>query len=78
MSALESEHWETCAHIYQNIRIIGAGLVGATAAIALSRLENVVVKAFERSPGPREEGAWISFNVSGKYGVRPARPYLIP
>ncbi|RDL35179.1 Uncharacterized protein BP5553_07110 [Venustampulla echinocandica] len=47
------------------IGIVGAGLVGATAAIALSRLRGVSVAVFERSPGPRETGAWISLTVSG-------------
>ncbi len=46
-------------------RIVGAGLVGATAAIALSKLPDVEVVAFERSPEPRETGAWISMTVSG-------------
>lgn len=45
--------------------IVGAGLVGATAAIALSRLDNVEVTVYERSPEPREVGAWIAMNVSG-------------
>jgi salicylate hydroxylase len=48
-----------------NDRILGAGLVGATAAIALSRLQDVKVTVFERSPGPRIAGAWISLQVSG-------------
>ncbi|CZR68493.1 uncharacterized protein PAC_18392 [Phialocephala subalpina] len=47
------------------VGILGAGLVGATAAIALSRLQDVKVTVFERSPGPRIAGAWISLQVSG-------------
>ncbi|KAJ9138242.1 Salicylate hydroxylase [Pleurostoma richardsiae] len=47
------------------IAIVGAGLVGATAAIALSRLQNVQVAVYERSSGARETGAWIAMNVSG-------------
>jgi hypothetical protein len=46
--------------------IVGAGLVGATAALALARLPNVTITVYERSPEPREVGAWIAMNVSGK------------
>ena len=44
---------------------MGTGLVGTTTVLALSRLPNVSVTAFERSPVPRESGAWISLNPSG-------------
>jgi 2-polyprenyl-6-methoxyphenol hydroxylase-like FAD-dependent oxidoreductase len=54
--------------------VVGAGLVGLTATIALSRLPNVVVQCFERSPGPREIGAWISLHVSGEQLV-PRHPF---
>ncbi|KAH6673996.1 salicylate hydroxylase [Plectosphaerella plurivora] len=49
-----------------SIAIVGAGLVGATAALALSRLPNVTINVYERSPEPREVGAWIAMNVSGR------------
>lgn len=52
-------------------RIIGAGLVGTTAAIALSHLPDVKVSVFERSPGPRIAGAWISLQVSGMLETNP-------
>lgn len=45
--------------------MVGTGLVGSTGALVLSRLKNVVIKAFERAPEPREAGAWISLSVSG-------------
>ncbi|TVY51378.1 6-hydroxynicotinate 3-monooxygenase [Lachnellula cervina] len=45
------------------IAIVGAGIVGATAAIALSDLPNVSVTVFESSPGPQETGAWISLSL---------------
>jgi salicylate hydroxylase len=45
--------------------VVGAGLVGSTAVLALSRLPNVQVTAFEKSPVAREAGAWISLTVTG-------------
>ncbi|KAK3319396.1 salicylate hydroxylase [Apodospora peruviana] len=47
------------------IGIVGAGLVGSATALALSRLPNVSVSAFEQSPIPREAGAWISLTPTG-------------
>ncbi|KAL1411675.1 hypothetical protein Q8F55_002640 [Vanrija albida] len=37
----------------------------AAAILALSKLPNARVTAFEKAPGPREAGAWISLNPSG-------------
>jgi salicylate hydroxylase len=47
-------------------RIVGAGLVGSAAVLSLSRLDNVQVTAFEKSPVAREAGAWISLTVTGQ------------
>ncbi|TVY93393.1 hypothetical protein LAWI1_G001126 [Lachnellula willkommii] len=58
------------------IAIVGAGIVGATAAIALSRLPNVSVAVFEASPGAQETGAWISLSVSGTYNLNTAIKHL--
>jgi salicylate hydroxylase len=43
-----------------NITIIGAGIAGLSAAIALSALPNTSIHLFERSPELREYGAGIS------------------
>ncbi|CAH0038890.1 unnamed protein product [Clonostachys rhizophaga] len=48
------------------IAIVGAGLVGSAALLALSRLQDVEVVGFEKSPAPREAGAWISLTVTGQ------------
>lgn len=45
--------------------VVGAGLVGSAAILALSKLPNATLVAFEKAPGPREAGAWISLNPSG-------------
>lgn len=42
------------------IVIIGSGLVGAFAGIALSKLSNIDLQIYEKTSGPREVGAWIS------------------
>lgn len=47
------------------VAIIGGGLVGLFATIALSKLSNVQVTTFEKSIGPNEAGAWISLTESG-------------
>lgn len=46
------------------IAIIGGGLAGAAAAGALSRLANVQVRVYERSPVIREAGAQIAVMVT--------------
>jgi salicylate hydroxylase len=43
-----------------DIAIIGGGIAGLSAAIALSALPNASVRLFERSPELREYGAGIS------------------
>lgn len=48
-----------------NVAIIGAGLVGTSAAIALSKLPNVEVTVYEKSTGPQEVGEWIGLTESG-------------
>lgn len=40
--------------------------MGSAAVLSLSRLDNVQVTAFEKSPIPREAGAWISLTVTGQ------------
>ncbi|KJR89564.1 Salicylate hydroxylase (Salicylate 1-monooxygenase) [Sporothrix schenckii 1099-18] len=47
------------------IGIVGAGLVGSAAVLALSRLPDAEVVAFEKAPSAREAGAWISLTVTG-------------
>lgn len=46
------------------IVIIGAGIVGAFAAVTLSKLPNVQVSIYEKSPGQREAGAALTFTES--------------
>lgn len=45
--------------------MVGGGLVGSAAYLALSQLEKVQVTIFERAPALREAGAWISLNPAG-------------
>ncbi|KAB5529013.1 salicylate hydroxylase [Coniochaeta sp. 2T2.1] len=47
------------------IGVVGGGLVGSAAVLALSHLPNIEVTAFEKSPVAREAGAWISLTVTG-------------
>ncbi|KAI0460725.1 hypothetical protein LJB42_002441 [Komagataella kurtzmanii] len=52
------------------IAILGAGLVGAVAGIALSKLSNVNVTIYERSEKAREVGAWIGLTESSLQVLR--------
>lgn len=45
--------------------VVGAGLVGSAAVLALSQLPDVEITGFEKSPVAREAGAWISLTVTG-------------
>lgn len=47
-----------------NIAIIGGGIAGLSAAIALSHLPKVSVRLFEQSPELREIGAGISVSYN--------------
>ncbi|KAH3661442.1 hypothetical protein OGAPHI_006849 [Ogataea philodendri] len=47
------------------IAILGAGLVGAFAAVALSKLPNVEITVYEKSQGIREVGAAITLTEGG-------------
>lgn len=48
-----------------NVAIIGGGLVGTAAAIALSKLPNIIITVYEKQPGPDELGEWIGLTESG-------------
>lgn len=45
--------------------IVGGGLVGSTAYLALSKLDGVDLVIFEKAPALREAGAWIGLTPSG-------------
>lgn len=48
-----------------NLSIVGTGLVGSAAILALSKLPNTIITAYEKSPASREAGAWISLTPTG-------------
>ena len=43
-----------------DIAVIGSGLAGTFATIALSHLPNVKITSYEKTDAPKEVGAWIS------------------
>ncbi|KAH8879474.1 FAD/NAD(P)-binding domain-containing protein, partial [Thozetella sp. PMI_491] len=57
------------------IAIVGGGLAGASAAVALSRLPDTQVRVYERAPALRESGAQIAVMVTA---VKVLRRMLSP